>query len=55
MPISCPKGEKPRYRFKGKVRLAFCGNNKVVEAKKFDKKGGLRSKAKERRKSNGRK
>lgn len=32
MPVKCKKG-KPRYRYKGKVRLAFCGN-KVVEAKK---------------------
>jgi len=33
MPISCPNGEKPRFRWKGNVRLAFCGN-KVVEVKK---------------------
>lgn len=34
MPITCPSGKKPRYRFRktktGKQRLAFC-NNKVVE------------------------
>lgn len=49
MPISCPGGEKPRYRVKTtsksheKIRLAFCGN-KTVEAKKLSKK------AKEKRK-----
>ena len=32
MPISCPGGGKPRYRHKGKVRLAFCGSE-VKEAK----------------------
>ena len=31
MPIVCPGGGKPRYRYKGKVRLAFCGS-KVLEA-----------------------
>lgn len=40
MPIECPSGEKPRYRFrkikKGKQRLAFC-NNKVVETKTYKK------------------
>lgn len=41
MPISCPSGAKPRYRWKTtksgkKIRLAFC-NNTVVEVKK---KGG---------------
>jgi len=40
MPIICPGGGKPRYRWvkRGgkKIRLAFC-NNKVVETKK---KGG---------------
>ncbi len=35
MPIKCPGGLKPRYRFKGKVRLAFCGN-RVMEAKNPD-------------------
>ena len=44
MPLSCDKGSV-RYRWKGKVRLAFCGN-KVIETKK---KGGnpknLREKA----------
>ncbi len=35
MPISCPGGEKPRYRHKGKTRLAFCGNT-VAEAKNVD-------------------
>ncbi len=39
MPIKCPSGQKPRYRWKqtkkGKVRLAFCDG--VVEVKK---KGG---------------
>lgn len=38
MPITCPNGEKPKYRFKkikgGKIRLTFCGD-KVVETKKF--------------------
>ncbi len=29
MPLPC---KNPRYRYKGKVRLAFCGS-KVVEAK----------------------
>lgn len=37
MPISCPNGEKPRYRWKGNIRLAFCGSKKVVEVKE---KGG---------------
>ena len=57
-----PIVEGARYRFKdvkgGKVRLAFApGSNKVIEAKKFVKKGGkyvkresLKSKVKERRK-----
>lgn len=36
MPIKCPGGGKPRYRWKDNVRLAFCGNT-VVETKK---KGG---------------
>jgi len=36
MPITCPNGLKPRYRWKGNIRLTFCGN-KVVETKK---KGG---------------
>ena len=35
MPLRCNKGAV-RYRWKGKVRLAFCGN-KVIEVKK---KGG---------------
>lgn len=44
MPISCPGGEKPRYRVKttskthDKIRLAFCGGGHVVEAKKLAKK-----------------
>ena len=33
MPIICPGGQKPRFRWKGNVRLTFCGN-KVVETKK---------------------
>jgi hypothetical protein len=35
MPIKCPGGGKPRYRYKKgtKVRLAFCGDGKVIEAK----------------------
>jgi len=37
MPITCPDGSKPRYRWtvKGgkKVRLAFCGKGNVVETK----------------------
>jgi len=41
MPIRCPNGTKPRYRWvtRGgkKIRLAFCGKKKVVEVKK---KGG---------------
>jgi hypothetical protein len=45
MPISCPQGDKPRYRAKktdkGTIRLAFCGN-KVVEAKKLHKKAKAR-------------
>lgn len=40
MPLSCPGGNKPRYRWKEGVRLAFCGN-KVVETKK---KGGTAKK-----------
>ena len=36
MPLTCPGGQKPRYRWKDGVRLAFCGK-KVVETKK---KGG---------------
>ena len=36
MPIKCPDGSKPRYRWKGKARLAFCGS-KVVEIKKKGK------------------
>ena len=36
MPIKCPGKQKPRYRWKGKVRLAFCGN-RVVEIKKKGK------------------
>ena len=38
MPITCPSGELPRYRYKdiegGKQRLAFC-NNKVMEITTF--------------------
>jgi len=49
MPITCPNGSKPRYRWatiKGKkVRLAFCGN-KVVEVKK---KGGKAKKVKRKK------
>ena len=35
MPVSCPGGGKARYRWAhgGKVRLAFCGKGRVVEAK----------------------
>ena len=37
MPIKCPDGSKPRFRWtvqKGKkVRLAFCGKKTVVERK----------------------
>ena len=36
MPIKCPGGQKPRYRWRGNVRLTFCGNQ-IVETKK---KGG---------------
>lgn len=36
MPVTCPGKQKPRYRWKGNVRLTFCGNT-VVETKK---KGG---------------
>jgi len=36
MPIKCPRGQKPRYRWKGKVRLTFCGNT-VVETKEKGK------------------
>ena len=50
MPIKCPGGQKPRYRWttqKGKkVRLAFCGN-KVVERKV---KGGKAKKIRQKRK-----
>jgi len=38
MPIECPNGESPRYRYRdikgGKQRLAFC-NNKVMETTTF--------------------
>lgn len=35
MPISCPSGIEPRYRYKkgSKMRLAFCGAKTIVEAK----------------------
>lgn len=35
MPISCPSGDEPRYRFKkgSKIRLAFCGAKTVIESK----------------------
>ena len=41
MPIKCPSGGKPRYRVKTtktgkKIRLAFCGRKKVVEAKRIE-------------------
>lgn len=36
MPIKCGKG-RVRYRWKGNIRLAFCGN-KVVEVKKKGRK-----------------
>jgi len=32
MPVTCPGGGKPRFRRKGKMRLAFCGSE-VVESK----------------------
>lgn len=47
MPISCPDGSKPRYAWKGKVRLTFCGN-KVVETKK---KGGKAKRVKKSKKT----
>lgn len=43
MPISCPAGGEPKYRVKGKVRLAFC-DNKVVEAKKLAQKAKAKKK-----------
>ena len=46
MPIKCPDGSKPRYRWKGKVRLAFCGK-KVMETKK---KGGKAKKVSRKKK-----
>ena len=42
MPIKCPGKQKPRYRWKGNVRLTFCGS-RVVETKK---KGGKAKKVK---------
>ncbi len=41
MPIICPSGRKPRFRVKTtktgkKIRLAFCGKKKVVEAKRIE-------------------
>jgi len=45
MPIKCPGGQKPRYRWKGGVRLTFCGN-KVVETKKKGKKAKKTAKKK---------
>lgn len=42
MPITCPNNEKPRYRWKNNIRLAFCGK-KVVEVKK---KNGITKKVK---------
>lgn len=46
MPITCPGKQKVRYRWKGNVRLAFCGNT-VVETKQ---KGGRAHKVKKRKK-----
>ena len=50
MPIKCPNGQKPRFRWvtkKGKkVRLAFCGKE-VVEVKK---KGGKAKRIKKKKK-----
>jgi len=45
MPLRCAKG-KVRYRWKGNVRLAFCGN-KVIETKK---KGGRAKRIRRRKK-----
>jgi len=45
MPISCPGGQKPRYRWKGNMRLAFCGNT-VIETKE---KGGIAHKIKKKK------
>lgn len=42
MPLKCPNNEKPRYRWKGGVRLAFCGSA-IVETKV---KGGTAKKVK---------
>lgn len=47
MPIICPDGSKPRFRWKGNVRLAFCGNQ-VVEVKK---EGGQAKKVKRKKRS----
>lgn len=51
MPITCPDGSKPRYRWTvqggKKIRLAFCGKKKVVEVKK---KGGKAKKVKTKKK-----
>lgn len=53
LPINCPENQKPRFRVKdtskGKVRLAFCGDE-VVEAKKLKTKAKSESK---RRSNNG--
>lgn len=52
-PISCPGGEKPRYRVrhykKGATRLAFCGS-KAVEATPMKSKGGKLRKVAEAKK-----
>jgi len=53
LPINCPENQKPRFRVKdtskGKIRLAFCGDE-VVEAKKLKTKAKSESK---RRSNNG--
>ena len=37
MPIICKGGQKLRYRWKGNVRLAFCGNTVVETMKKGER------------------
>lgn len=46
MPITCPKGQKPRYRWKDGVRLTFCGNTVVETKKKGEKAKKVPKKAK---------
>lgn len=52
MPLSCPMG-KIRYRWKktkkGKIRLAFCGNEVVEVKKKGGKAKKVRRKSKKRK------